>query len=359
MKQGELRTPTSTFQDSIKAASEIGSMVNQYRDILKSVEIGEVAKRYRDSINLASEIGSIANQYRDILKLVEIGEVAKRYRDSIKVASEIGSMANQYRDILKSVEIGGAVSALRGAMKSVEIGGGMRQYRDALKLAETSHLTRDFLQSNGTTIDGLVESITPSAWPVSYSDAVDSVAIRNDSTLSVGATTLHCSEIQGLVDQIADKAFKQSESNIENAISAIIVEIRALRNPALEKILTYVLFPIIIGLIFAILNPIADYYIKERLTANERVEKKNIRKHIVTSIGDQVRLASYRFVSVKSLAVHLNPSAKSPTLEYLRFGQVVFLVEKGKDWSRVAWVDEDGNVAVQGWVFSRYLNKFR
>lgn len=33
------------------------------------------------------------------------------------------------------------------------------------------------------------------------------------------------------------------------------------------------------------------------------------------------------------------------------------LVEKNRDWVLISWSDEDKGLALQGWVFSRYVEK--
>jgi hypothetical protein len=43
----------------------------------------------------------------------------------------------------------------------------------------------------------------------------------------------------------------------------------------------------------------------------------------------------------------------------LQFGQAVRVVEKGKDFTLVAWSSPDGSTHIRGWVYSRYLKKFK
>lgn len=65
----------------------------------------------------------------------------------------------------------------------------------------------------------------------------------------------------------------------------------------------------------------------------------------------------YRLVSADILNVRLKPSNKATVLGKLYFGQVVMLVEKNRDWVLISWSDEDKGLALQGWVFSRYVEK--
>ena len=48
-----------------------------------------------------------------------------------------------------------------------------------------------------------------------------------------------------------------------------------------------------------------------------------------------------------------------PVLARLSFGKAVRLLEKEKDFSLVLWTDKESGAEIQGWVFSRYLGKFK
>lgn len=142
-------------------------------------------------------------------------------------------------------------------------------------------------------------------------------------------------------------------------IRTLVDEIRSLRNPVHEKLLTWVVFPILVALLFSIVNPVADYYVKEALAENERRAKKEIKAQVQATVASSPAIDSFRFISRRSLSVHQSPRAKSPVIGTLTLGKAVLLVEKQKDWSLVAWTSEDGKVSLQGWVYSRYLAKFR
>ena len=275
-----------------------------------------------------------ALQYHDPMKEMREAMKAAQYHDPMK----------EMREAMKALQYYDPMKEMWEAMKSLQFQDPMKEMREAMKALQ---------------IDGLAEAMSPRSWPLAYETLVTEITICDDNTIAVGSTTLTRSEVQSLVDQIADRAFAQSTGRLEKAVAAIVAEIASLRNPTLEKLLTWLIFPIIVAAMFSIINPVADFYIKEALSVNERQMKKNIRKHVLASVDDSAQLDSYRFVSTKVLDVYLNPSAKSPVLGRIHFGQSLLLLEKNKAWSLVAWSDDDGSVALQGWVFSRYLSKFR
>ena len=250
-------------------------------------------------------------------------------REAMKAAQELSDPTRQMQEAMKSFEmLSDPLKGMREAMKALQVG-------------------------------DLAQAISQRAWPLAYEVLDSEIVIHDDKTVQIDSTTYTHSQIQNLIDEVANRAISQSTERVEQAVVALIAEIAKLKNPTLEKLLTWLIFPIIVATIFSIINPVADFYIKNALDVNERQLKKDIRKQVLSSMNDSTPLDSYRFVSTKGLEVHIKPSGKSPLLGQLHFGQAVFLVEKDDAWSLVAWHDDEGRVELQGWVFSRYLSKFR
>lgn len=85
--------------------------------------------------------------------------------------------------------------------------------------------------------------------------------------------------------------------------------------------------------------------------------KKNI-KAIAHKSSPHDQLENLRYVNATTLNVRLNPRAQAPKIGELNFGNVVNILKKDKDFTLVEWTGQDSEVKIQGWVFSRYLNKF-
>ena len=64
------------------------------------------------------------------------------------------------------------------------------------------------------------------------------------------------------------------------------------------------------------------------------------------------------FVSAQTLTLKAAPKARASVVAQLRFGQPVRVRETNRDFTLVACRAEDGEVELQGWVFSRYLRRF-
>ncbi|BEU25802.1 SH3 domain-containing protein [Paraburkholderia sp. 22B1P] len=179
-----------------------------------------------------------------------------------------------------------------------------------------------------------------------------------------GAVIVTREELQGLVDRIVDKAVGERERTFLEAVELIAAEIRAQRTPLLEKMLWSVFVPILISLFFALLNPFFDFYVKDMLTPRAdqptvRQLKSEVKKHVLNTASDRRVLTSLRFVSCRKLEVHRGPKLRSPVLGELGFGRIVTAMRREKSWTLVALGDGAGNIAIQGWVLSRYLSTFR
>jgi len=80
---------------------------------------------------------------------------------------------------------------------------------------------------------------------------------------------------------------------------------------------------------------------------------------VVSQVQPSETLAAFRYVSADILNVRQINKNNSKLIGYLYFAQVVVVLEKQKNWTRVKWVDETGENSIEGWVFSRYLKKFK
>ena len=70
-------------------------------------------------------------------------------------------------------------------------------------------------------------------------------------------------------------------------------------------------------------------------------------------------LSDYRFVSTSVLNVRAGPTINSEVIDELKSGHVVKLLVKNKRWIQVEFVCQETGERKIGWVFSRYLSKFK
>lgn len=202
--------------------------------------------------------------------------------------------------------------------------------------------------------------ISPDKWPLAYEELAKSFTSKSDTAVAVDSTTVTYAEIQRAASGIADRVLGEAASlDLEQLLNLLIAEVRGLKNSPLQKILTWLVFPLIVTFLMAVVAPVADFYIKERLNADKRGIEKQFKRQVVESVGPSERLKRFRYVSADVLNVRIKPSTKAPRIAQLHFGQVVFLIMKDRNWSLIQWSSQEDDVRLQGWVFSTYLRPFK
>lgn len=101
------------------------------------------------------------------------------------------------------------------------------------------------------------------------------------------------------------------------------------------------------------------FYAPAVLGESPQAAKKSVQESARAVVGSPELLAEYRYVSAKELTVRQNPNARSPVIARFSFGKPVKLVKKENDFALVVWSDKESGAEVQGWVFARYLGKFK
>lgn len=331
--------------------------MKEIREAMKAIQLHDSMKEAHEAMK-ALQLHDSMKEYREVMKAIQLHDPMKEAREAMK-ALQLQYPMKEYLKAMKAIQLHDPMKEAREAMKALQLQGSMKEYLEAMKAIQIQSSTwevNDAFKSLG--LEGILKTISSQEWPLAYTPLDGGIDVNSDNTVTIDSTTLSCVDIQQIANEIADKTFNRSSEQLGYAITTLVAEIRALKNPALERIISLLVYPIIVALIFSIVNPIADFYIKDSLSA-EKLELKKIKKHILAATENVVTLDSYRLVSREFLDARANPSARSQAFRRLYRGQVVVLIEKRKDWSLVAWSDDESEVAVQGWVFSRYLSKFR
>lgn len=164
-------------------------------------------------------------------------------------------------------------------------------------------------------------------------------------------------EVTQLVHAVTEGVSKAL--TVQEAVDQIVQAIQATKEPLHQRLLFACLVPVLIAIVFAFINPVADFYVKRWLDGAPKQEAtKQVKEAAREAVGDVRILSDFRFVSAQSLAMKNGPKARAPVVGQLRFGQTVRVLERERDFTLVVWRSEDGKVELQGWVFSRYLKRF-
>ncbi len=156
--------------------------------------------------------------------------------------------------------------------------------------------------------------------------------------------------------RVADEA--QAQGTIEGIAERIVLAIRNEDRPHVQMLLIMILVKLGDWIMSALISVVVT-----GLTTTATGEKPpSTKKEVLVAAhaaGGVGVLQDYRFVSAKQLFVRQNPRAQSPVIGTLAFGRPVKLIKKEKGFALVEWRDAEGEAVIQGWVFARYLSKFR
>lgn len=105
--------------------------------------------------------------------------------------------------------------------------------------------------------------------------------------------------------------------------------------------------------------------IEQAQTTDYKVIEKNIRIEVNNTLNINIEskdvrdefMKIYGYVSTEKLVMRQTNKVKSRALHTLEFGQVVRIINKDRSWTLVEY--ENGEDAIQGWVFTRYISKFK
>ena len=140
-----------------------------------------------------------------------------------------------------------------------------------------------------------------------------------------------------------------------SSIQELAKDLEKSNNPSLLKFFKEYIYPIIVGL--------ALLFLDQQLTVHRELDKqtkKEIEKSLVDAIDPIIKEDNqYRFVSATILLVRSGASRNHQVIGQLQYASVVRILDKQKSWSLVEWSNSDSSLEIRGWVFTRYLKRFR
>ena len=340
-----LKSFSDPFKDYREQIEALRDPFKEHRDFVDSFR--HPLKGYRERLDRDFQ------ERRDLMK--SFSDPLKEYRQQIQALND---PLKEYRDVMKS--FGDPFKDYREQLKA--LGDPLKEFGSQLEALNLDSLFRYRAQlarsSSGILSDleksvRFFENLRPELWSAT---AAEIVTPREH--LASSGRFVSADELQTAVDDVFNRAIAHSDNRTDRVLHALTEEIRRIRDPLLQRILTWLVFPIIVGLALSIANAVTDFYVKEALS-DKRKLKKEIKQEVIRSFGQSNHLQPYRIVVAGTLNVRASAAVSSKQVATLQFGQIVQLVEKQKSWSLVRWHDEESSVVVQGWVFSRYLEKFK
>ncbi len=181
--------------------------------------------------------------------------------------------------------------------------------------------------------------------------ALSSMNFEVSGSLQVNQQIVSDNEFKDGIDELGEIT-----SSFEGNFEQLIERIKSAK-PLIQWIFNFLVVPYLVSIIANMHSPWwekkwAEYSDKDAPGAKKSI-RTGARECFVAGALD-----SCRFVTAKKLVVRTSANSRSKMLYSIKFGVVVKLLSKDKDWSLIEYRDDDLNTIEQGWVFSRHLAKF-
>jgi hypothetical protein len=175
--------------------------------------------------------------------------------------------------------------------------------------------------------------------------------VHQDGTISSQNQILDVSQIYNIIDSCLSSSANSGHLSREIIIDTFFKQI-AKQHPIITKIIIHLLIPVLIS-IFTM------KYFSENIHFDKTNIIRSIKKEAITSIVDKNLLREYRFVTATTLNVRVNHSTHSVCVGKLYFGQLVHIIQKKRNWTLIEYLKKDDEFYIRGWVFTRYIERFK
>jgi hypothetical protein len=183
----------------------------------------------------------------------------------------------------------------------------------------------------------------------------DDITINQDGTISLAEETVTLNDINETVLGLLPK--DGEELTLQSFFDILAEKAKSLKGP-IKAFILYFLLPYFIGILSTLTSPYYSNIISPESSSNRQVIVKKIKKQTIANF-EFTEISSFRFVKADILNVRTKPTIKSEKIDELYLGQVVQIIKKKRNWSFVEYLDASIGEIYSGWVFTRYLERFK
>lgn len=183
------------------------------------------------------------------------------------------------------------------------------------------------------------------------SSSFDSIELNQDGSISFEGSIVEADTLNDCINVItieSDAGDYTSDSFVKwfNSLSYI-----------LKTVVACLLMPYCLSIFANLTTPIYEDWYQEITMTDQRSAKREVIKE-ANRLYDFTELKDYSFVIASVLHVREFGNKQSEIIDELYLGKTVKVVNKLKRWTLVEFFDKNAGEIKQGWVFSRYLEKF-
>lgn len=196
-----------------------------------------------------------------------------------------------------------------------------------------------------------------------FADELDEIGltVNQDGSIIIDNQIVSAHEIKEEVGNILNRVGTENKQMpIPNLIGNLVKKASKSKNSRVKviigRVILFILSTLILNLISHFINPVIEKEVKKLMVKKPKRITKTVTRH---STFGSIFFYNSRLVIANQLNVRQKPGRKSKLMGKLELGDVVTIKRIKKDWALIYYEDQDNSVLIQGWVFQRYLKKFK
>lgn len=341
---------------------KINDPLKEYRESLKAIELRNPVKEHLESLK-GMHYQDPIQKLRESLKGIELRDPVKEYRESLKALHYQDPIKN-LRESLKSIELRDLLKEYRESLRVIQMYDPMREFRESLLITQVRDLTKEFSRDmlairRNSPVSVTAKALSDERWTIEAED-ISNIYFNEEGCVSFGGKTVALEVLQEAAIDLFNSASGGTSDTIETRLDRIIEKIDQLQDPFLNRLLQWLVYPLMVGIALSVVNPVADYYIKRHLSASDRKEVvKEVSRSLLSAPIEKTVLSTFKIVSTEKLDVRSGGAMSFPVIGSLRIGNIVEVKDRGRKWSLVERRDAEEGAIIGGWVYSRYLKAIR
>ena len=334
------------FADEMAASVKLAGNNSALKDQIASSMLGanSTVKKFADemaaSVKLAGNNSALKDQIAS--SMLGANSTVKKFADEMAASVKFAG----YNSALKD-QMAGSMLGVNSTIKKLA-----DEMATSVKFAgyKVSYLTPSFIT------DSLLQQIRYlNDTTISIIDKKQ-LHIESDGTIATPVKKFNVSEIQNEIDMcLVNSSFLSNEISFEKKIANIIKE-ASKQHPVISFFITYILISFLVNVFSSnfMESPVNNY----QITNNRNIYVKIIQTQPKRNGVCEDSLNIFRFVSADSLFVREGDCTRSRVVGKIYLGQMVEVLYINKNWTLVKWEDVNNNTH-KGWVFTRYLKRFK
>ena len=353
-KYSKLSRQLYPYEDIMKKASFAYDLERQMRGTHDVMRIMEESTRISEHINSLTRI-----DLPEMLGITSIGEAARSAYERINKIFEnplkdIFEHINSHQNILRNSFYFKPLKDIFGNISTVQ-----SKWMDALKINPLENVLKE--------IEGIHHMNLKDIFKISsemkefYANLpADEIIVQEDQSVVCAGKAYEISDIEkALREKLENSGFLTDSEIGKKNFDALLSGLEKIGDPSLKSIIYYFLVSMFVSIIMVFVTPHLENMQKRIFSKNKATVTKLIEREVPKTIPDKDSLYYLRFVTADVLHVRSRNYQRSDLIGKLYFGSVVRVIQKNKNWTLIEWKDQDNDLVIQGWVFSRYLKKFR